>query len=95
MATSKKIKELRAEWLRLWKKSHEKNKGSKWYESDIKVQTEGINKCTDIERMERCINNLKWMDSKASEEYERREMDKMARAGMFNIGKMGPKNALD
>lgn len=94
-ATRKQLEELRAEWIRLYKKATESDKGRKWYASDLAEFIKAVNACTDIQRMQTAIGHLRWQTSQQAQRFHDKEVNRMARAGMFNPAKMGPKNALD
>lgn len=70
------------------------NPNSKHYSQDLADFIRGIKTKTEGE-LKRNLANMKWLNSKQSEQYVNHEVGKLDRAGMFNINRMKPKNALD
>ena len=89
MTREEKIKTI----LRYWEL---KNKKSKWFEEDKKEVLDALSNKTD-EQLTSSLNNYNAMlDNKSSLNRDvRRELNKMDKAGLFNIKSMKPENQLD
>lgn len=74
--------------LQNWENSQ--NKQSKWYKQDRAAYISFLNKKSGGE-LERINNNFRFLNSSTID----REINKLDNAGMFNITKMKPENALD
>lgn len=67
---------------------------SKWYDQDLAEIIENVRKESPALTLIR-IKNMKAMQSDQFEQEVAKEENKMAKAGLYDIGKMKPENALD
>lgn len=70
------------------------NTNSKFYEQDVADFIRNVKNETPA-KSATMLGNQKWLNSEESERYVNHEVGKLDRAGMFNINRMKPKNALD
>jgi hypothetical protein len=82
------------ELKRLWIEHPITKPASKWYESD-KADFSRYISSLDTEKFEQVYNNWKVMWSPQFEKDCQKEINKLDKAGMFNIGNLSPKHQLD
>ena len=70
------------------------NPRSKWYDQDLAEFIENVKKESPALSLIR-LKNVEALQSEAFEKEVAKEEAKMAKAGLYDIGKMKPKNALD
>lgn len=78
--------------VRNFKKSQ--NPNSKWYASDVKDFTMNVSKLS-LKELEYRYNNSVAFNSKSFDKMVEKEETKLLKAGMYNVNKMKPINALD
>lgn len=82
-----------AELMKVWESSY-RNKNSKWYNLDRLDYLDNIKRLS-IDDLQKRLNNLTALNSKSFEKKVNAEINKMDKAGLFNIGGLSPIHQLD